>query len=433
MRLPESPARHIGSVEGLSVVVVGAWMSFPYGMANTIRARLLAEALHQAGARVHVLCLQVSEWPPNVENRQLRGTWRGVSFEYATWTTVRSASFMVRRAAATWGWVNGASRLFRLRREGRLDVAYLWFWARRPSVQRYAVLALLRAMNVPVVLELCELPWPLREEVPSWQRRLSPLLGASGVVSISAFLSEWVRGAAGSRVLLTEIPIVVDVNEQAPEPYPAGEPVVVFSASAGYDETLLFIRAAMERVWKKVPSCRLVVTGTSATDPASLRLLEEPGARLDHRITLAGYLPRPELMQLYARAHALLIPLFDDARSRARFPTKIGEYLAAGRPVVTTAIGEVDRFLTDGVDAVVSSAGDPFEYGEKLARLLIDPESAAAIGRRGRELAEARFHYAAYGQPLHHAFTSVADTSQGRVIDRYARLLERVRELRAGR
>jgi len=109
---------------------------------------------------------------------------------------------------------------------------------------------------------------------------------------------------------------------------------------------------------------------------------------------------REELLRLYGGAVALLIPLFDDLRSRARFPTKIGEYLASSRPVVTTAVGEVERFLTDRETACISPPGDPEAFGDSLIALLDDTRLATSIGAAGRRLAVERFDYSKQGPPL---------------------------------
>jgi glycosyltransferase involved in cell wall biosynthesis len=200
------------------------------------------------------------------------------------------------------------------------------------------------------------------------------------------------------------------VDEQTPVEYPEGNPLVVFAGAPEYDETIRFILAAMERVWRSVPMCRLVLTGANPADPAARWLLSE-ARRLsaDSRVDIAGYLPRPELLRLYARSHALLIPLFDDVRSTARFPTKIGEYLASARPVVTSRVGEIPRYFDDGVNAVICSPGDPADYGDRLAWLLTNPAMASAIGRQGRALAEERFHYAQYSEALYRGFASVIE------------------------
>ena len=152
-------------------------------------------------------------------------------------------------------------------------------------------------------------------------------------------------------------------------------------------------------MWERHPDCELVVTGMRPGTVAAL--LEREGlAAGDGRIHAVGYVERDRLLQLYADASALLIPLFDDLRSRARFPTKVGEYLASARPVVTTAVGEMERFLTDRDTALVSPPGDPAAFAENLIAVLDDPELAARIGDAGRGLAEDRFEYSRQGPAL---------------------------------
>lgn len=397
----------------LQVVILGDWLPFPHGMATTGRVLLIARALHEAGVAVRVLCLQAVERPPRIENAVARGEHMGIPFEYACGTTVRHESFLARRLIATCGWVRGALRLAQLRRQGLLDLVLLWFWTPRPALHLLFFVMLLRLLQVPVVREVNESPWSQREDAGVLERLLSPLAGTVGAVTISGALHEWVaaeyRGRPGRRVV--DVPILVDVHEQTPVDYPTGDPLVVFAGSPVYRNTIRFIFDAMRQVWRSHPECRLVVTGAAPNDPRADWLREEM-RRADYgdRVDVVGYLSRDELMDLYGRAHALLIPLFDDQQSRARFPTKIGEYLAAARPVVTNSVGEIPLYLTDGVDGIVCPPDDPVVYGRAIAGLLSDPAHAAGIGRRGRRLAETTFHYAAHGETLARAFADIAGT-----------------------
>ena len=394
----------------LHVVVLGAYMRFPFGMAGSSRARLLSRALVEAGDEVRVLCLQASERPPGVENTRLRGIHEGVAFEYMTWTTLRHDSFFMRRLIAAWGWGHGAWRLASLRSHGLLDVAYL-FPDARPSLHQLVGLGLLRLLKVPAVWELNERPWSLGKDTLI-RRIWSPLAGMSGVVAISGFLSAWVEAEAQRlhrSVETMEVPIVVDIQEQPLTEYSTdGPPSVVFAGSPVYDQTIRFILDAMNQVWRSVPECRLIITGANPGDPAARWLFLE-GLR-DPRVRVAGYVSRKELMGLYREARALLIPLFEDVRSTARFPTKIGEYLASARPVVTTAVGEIPRYFEDGVNAIVCRPGDTSDYAERVVAILEDPGLAASIGCEGRRLAATRFHYALHSETLHHGFAAVAST-----------------------
>jgi len=88
----------------LHIVVLASWLRFPCGMATSSRVRQMARVLQSGGARVRVICLQVSERPPVIENTEVRGRYQGVPFEYTAGTTVRSSSFVRRRLVATRGW-----------------------------------------------------------------------------------------------------------------------------------------------------------------------------------------------------------------------------------------------------------------------------------------------------------------------------------------
>lgn len=383
-------------------------------MANTGRALLIARALLEAGVAVRVLSLQGIDRPPDVQNTAVRGVHMGVPFEYACGTTVRHESFVVRRLVAMWGWVHGALRLVRLRRQGLLDLVLLWFWTPRPAVRLLFFVTLLRLLRIPVVREVNESPWSQREDTTLLERLWSPLAGTAGAMTISESLHEWAvaeyRRHPGGRVI--DVPILVDVHEQTPDVYPTGNPLVVFAGSPDYRTTIEFIFAAMEEVWRRHPECRLAVTGASPSDPRVdwLRArVQEAGLR--SRVDLVGYLDRAGLLDLYSRAHALLIPLFDDRQSKARFPTKIGEYLAAARPVVTNSVGEVPLYFRDGVNAVVCPPNDPLAFGRAIADLLSDPDRAALIGHRGRRLAETRFDHALHGTAIADLFAEIATRS----------------------
>ena len=66
-------------------------------------------------------------------------------------------------------------------------------------------------------------------------------------------------------------------------------------------------------------------------------------------------------------------------------PVTMIEALAAGRPVVATAVGGVPDVVADGVDGFLVEPGDTAALAERLARLAADPTLrgrwASAAGR----------------------------------------------------
>jgi glycosyltransferase involved in cell wall biosynthesis len=66
-------------------------------------------------------------------------------------------------------------------------------------------------------------------------------------------------------------------------------------------------------------------------------------------------------------------------------PLSVIEYMAAGLPVVATAVGGVPDLITDGVHGLLVPRGDSAALAAAVERLLRNPEDAHAMGRRGRD------------------------------------------------
>jgi glycosyltransferase involved in cell wall biosynthesis len=124
-------------------------------------------------------------------------------------------------------------------------------------------------------------------------------------------------------------------------------------------------------------------------------------------------LSRERLLQSYKECAALLLPMKDEPRSFARCPTKIGEYLASGRPVVATAIGELGALLSDGENAFLAEPGGAGPFADAVLTALADPDRADAVGRAGHDLAEQKLDYRRYAEPLRDFFTSLRPARTG--------------------
>ena len=110
-------------------------------------------------------------------------------------------------------------------------------------------------------------------------------------------------------------------------------------------------------------------------------------------IEFTGYLEENELYTYMMNAVCLLAPLPDNEQSKARFPTKIGYYLSSGRPVVTNAVGSVNEYLTDSVNAYIAERFEVMSIAKKIAEIIDDPIGADKVGQAGQQLAFEKFYY----------------------------------------
>ena len=175
----------------------------------------------------------------------------------------------------------------------------------------------------------------------------------------------------------------VDLDRFGSSPFPDGPPALLLSGSynALYDlGTMLRLAAALRR-----------------RGPIELTLLRPAPTPWDAAVEAAGgrigSSTFADMPGHVAAAHAgLSVCHTDDPQALvAAMPTKIGELLASGRPVVVNAgLGDCDRLLPGaGAGVVLRGTGDPdVERGaDELLDLLADPGTPA----RCRALAEAHF------------------------------------------
>ena len=66
-------------------------------------------------------------------------------------------------------------------------------------------------------------------------------------------------------------------------------------------------------------------------------------------------------------------------------PLSVMEYMAAGKPIVSTRVGGVPELLEDGRDAVLVEPRDPEAFAEAIGRLLRDPAEAKRLGEAARD------------------------------------------------
>ena len=99
-----------------------------------------------------------------------------------------------------------------------------------------------------------------------------------------------------------------------------------------------------------------------------------------------GFVPRSEIPRLLAAADVLVQPGRSNEFNDYRFPSKLPEFLASGRPVILPR-SNVGLLLRDGEEALLLRDGHSADIADALQRLVIDPQLRARVGHGGRVFA----------------------------------------------
>ena len=108
-------------------------------------------------------------------------------------------------------------------------------------------------------------------------------------------------------------------------------------------------------------------------------------------MVFTGPIPREQMPLMLKNAEALVLARPDNIQAKYGFPTKLGEYLLSGNPVVVTRVGDIPQFLKDGESAYVAEPGNVEEIALKIIEALTSHE-APKIGLRGAEVAMREFN-----------------------------------------
>lgn len=395
MRVPGAPALP----QGLRVLVVGDAFSFPNGQGATARVHAVARGLSAAGCRVRILITRPSERPSDRPlNRHARGVVGGVPFEYTSGSTILSPSFWGRRTAEAMG-------LLRTTLFAAQGCDAVVIYTTGSVLLPLGVGLVARLQGAVVVKDASELPFVYRRGTGlrgRYQRWYVARVQRTydGVIVISAYLDDYFRRVLRRGTTNLLVPILVDVEEfksassaTLPEPH-----MILYAGDLGHVGEV----EALLRVFAGLAVChrdaRLTILGDSARTGRRdelARLADSLG--LCGMVEFAGLIPRRDLPERLARAAVLVLPRAAGAFSTAGFPTKLAEYLATGRPVVVTAVGDIRRYLHDGQDAFLAPPDDEEAFLSRLEYVLDHPDEAAAVGLRGRGLARREFDYKTHG------------------------------------
>jgi glycosyltransferase involved in cell wall biosynthesis len=127
---------------------------------------------------------------------------------------------------------------------------------------------------------------------------------------------------------------------------------------------------------------RLIIAGDGTQRENAERAAALAG--VSDRITFLGMVGDEDLIDLYARALAVVYPPFDED-----FGYVTLEAFLARKPVITcTDSGGPNEFVVDGVNGFVC-APEPDALAAAISQLAADPAKAAALGDAGHEVAAA--------------------------------------------
>ena len=207
---------------------------------------------------------------------------------------------------------------------------------------------------------------------------------AQGTTVISLALRDRAIGLGVPPKTIAQIPQGSDIESIKPQDQktfrrvlgiPEQTPIIGYLGVLNKNDADLLFTAFTHLIQLR-PNCQLVMIGRHKATVPKLANIHQ-----------SGFVP-PDQLPIYLGACDLLVlPLKNTIASRGRWPSKINDYLAAGRPIVACAVGDIRKLFEQHLIGKATT-DKPVPFAEAIATLLDDLPLRDEMGLNARRVAE---------------------------------------------
>jgi glycosyltransferase involved in cell wall biosynthesis len=119
-----------------------------------------------------------------------------------------------------------------------------------------------------------------------------------------------------------------------------------------------------------------------------LNYTDEPPVNPGNRVHFLGYIPHASMLPYLAISDVFVRPSLTEGLGNSFL-----EAMAAGIPVVGTAVGGIPDFLADGETGLVCEVANPHSIAQKVEKYLKDKESRDYVVKNARKLVTERYEW----------------------------------------
>lgn len=260
--------------------------------------------------------------------------------------------------------------------------------------------------GIPLVLDWCD--WFGKggsvEERPSWLVKTAlrpvetffennPRTRADGTTVINEFLRQRAINLGVDERTILKLPNgsnttelkAIPKNEARTELGLSKDIFAIGYIGAIFKKDAILMAEAFDQVRKSEPKSRLIIAGYTNFDIRTI-------SANPNDILITGPITFEDMSLYLSACDICWLPLSDSGANRGRFPLKLNDFMALGKPVVATAVGELGEFVTEYQVGLVASP-DPEGIVDQTIRFYQDDQLRKRMAERARRIAVSEFSW----------------------------------------
>ena len=332
----------------------------PYGMAATTRIFSYSKGLLECGDKVDVWSIAPNNFNANNNNE---GVFNGISYFYS----FRSKRF--------------SNKLF----------------------HAYEMIYSLFILGV----KLHEYPTPIRgklkNKIPFWKEVIYRVILSkySGYISMTENLLKYYKKITDNPgIIISSITDVNRFHNIIKKPINKTKKLIYMGNMELSKDNVDNILYALSILLRDNYDVHLYLFGKPNLKDKSIleRIIEQEGLANNTSFRFAQYNDVPKIL---SEADILVSSQPVTVRADGGFPTKLGEYLMSGTPVLSTNVGETSKYFKDGEHMYFAKPESPLDYANKLKYIIDNYEKALAVAKKGKMLIEQSYSHISAGEKMH--------------------------------
>ena len=216
-----------------------------------------------------------------------------------------------------------------------------------------------------------------------------------GLIVMTKPLMEYFSTRVSKKCKMVQVPLTIDmerfaIGKERNAQY--GDYIAYCGDMAGNKDGVVNLIKAFIMASERIGDVNLLLIGGSSRENDFKKIKDIVKESGNERIIFTGRVSRDEIPALLVNAKALALARPSGLQSTGGFPTKLGEYLSTGNPVVVTAVGDIPLYLNESNSFIVEPNNNE-AFAEKLVSIFNDYPAAMEIGKRGKDVANQNFNY----------------------------------------
>ena len=178
---------------------------------------------------------------------------------------------------------------------------------------------------------------------------------------------------------------------------------LMFAGNVGAAQSLTTVMEAAE-ILRNIPNLRFHIVGDGSELEHLKKLAAEKGLS---SVVFHGRKPPEQMPQYYAIADALLVTLTADPFVGLTLPNKVQSYMAAGKPVIASANGEIPKVVAEADCGFCADAENGKSLADAIQQFLNTPDKTR-LGQNARAYYESHFTREQFMKTLEQELTALA-------------------------